>query len=155
MRGKTQPPPPVMSGPPAISRAAPQRVDIMRSQRRAGSQCTPASAMAELRIIEHSAYHGVFAPNHHLRAAIVPAGATAAADPSRPASRRRLDWASLLKRVFATDVLVCNTCGGAMRILAILPEGDASRSILEHLGLPTEPPPPRAVGPPEPVFDDA
>ena len=100
-------------------------------------------------------YHGLFAPNHHLRAAIVPAGATAAADPSRPASRRRLDWASLLKRVFATDVLVCNTCGGAMRILAILPECDASRSILEHLGLPTEPPPPRAVGPPEPVFDDA
>jgi hypothetical protein len=49
--------------------------------------------------------------------------------------------------VFATDVLVCDTCGGAMRILAILPEGDASRSILEHLGLPTEPPPPRAVGP--------
>jgi hypothetical protein len=57
--------------------------------------------------------------------------------------------------VFATDVLVCDTCGGAMRILAILPEGDASRTILEHLGLPTEPPPPRAIGPPEPVFHDA
>ena len=94
-------------------------------------------------------YHGVFAPHHHLRAAIVPAAsaATAATDPPRPASRRRLDWASLLKRGFATDVVVCDTCGGAMRILAILPEGDASRSILEHLGLPTEPPPPRAVGP--------
>jgi hypothetical protein len=49
-------------------------------------------------------------------------------------STRRLDWASLLKRVFATDVLVCDTCGGAMRILAILPEDDASRSTLEHLG---------------------
>jgi hypothetical protein len=57
--------------------------------------------------------------------------------------------------VFATDVLVCDTCGGAMRILAILPKGDASRSLLAHLGLPTEPPPPHAVGPPEPVFDDA
>ena len=87
-------------------------------------------------------YHGVFAPNHHLRAAIVPAGATAATEPTRPGSRRRLDWASLLKRVFATDVLVCDTCGGAMRILAILPEGDASRAILEHLGLPTGPPRP-------------
>jgi len=44
--------------------------------------------------------------------------------------------------VFATDVLVCDACGGAIRILAILPEGDASRDILEHLGLPTEPPRP-------------
>jgi hypothetical protein len=87
-------------------------------------------------------YHGMFAPNHHLRAAIVPAGAIAATDSSRPASRRRLDWASLLKRVFTTDVLVCDACGGAMRILAILPEGAAGRAILEHLGLPTEPPAP-------------
>src|SRR3954465_8195663 len=79
-------------------------------------------------------YHGVFAPNHHLRAAIVPASAIAATGSSRPASRRRLDWASLLKRGFATDVLVCDACGGAMRILAILPDGDASRAILEHLG---------------------
>src|SRR3954469_19375534 len=110
---------------------------------------------AALRITERSASHGVFASNHHLRAGIVPASAIAATDSSRPASRRRLDWASLLKRVFATDVLVCDACGGAMRILAILPEGEASRSILEHLGLPTEPPPPRAVGPPEPVFADA
>jgi len=96
----------------------------------------------------------VFAPNHHLRAVIVPAGAIAATDSSRPASRSRLDWAYLLKRVFATDVLVCDACRGAMRILAILPEGDASRDILEHLGLPIEPPPPGAVGPPEPVRDD-
>ena len=49
-------------------------------------------------------YHGVFAPNHHLRAAIVPAGATAATTtPPCSASPRRLDWASLLKRVFAAD----------------------------------------------------
>ena len=99
-------------------------------------------------------YHGVFAPNHHLRAAIVPAGAIAATDSSRSASRRRLDWAFLLKRVFATEVLVCDACGGAMRILAILPEGDASRTILEHLGLPTAPPLPGALGPPEPERDD-
>jgi hypothetical protein len=38
-------------------------------------------------------------------------------------------------RLFAVDVLVCGTCGGTMRILAILPEGEASRTILEHLGL--------------------
>jgi hypothetical protein len=80
-------------------------------------------------------YHGVVAPNHHLRAAIVPAGATATTAPPRPASRRRLDWASLLKRVFATDVLACHTCGGVMHIL---PEGDASP---RRLTAPTPPPP--------------
>ncbi|MBC8068527.1 MAG: transposase [Deltaproteobacteria bacterium] len=45
-------------------------------------------------------YHGLFAPNHHLRAAIVPAGATAATTtPPCSSSRRRLDWASLLAAV--------------------------------------------------------
>ena len=56
--------------------------------------------------------------------------------------------------MFATDVLVCDACGGAMHILANLPEGAASRAILEHLGLPTEPPSPGTIGPPEPVRDD-
>jgi hypothetical protein len=95
-------------------------------------------------------YHGVFAPHHHLRAAIVH---TAAADPAHPAPRRRLPWADLLKRVFAVDVLVCDTCGGSMRILAVLPAGEASRAILEHLGLPTESPP-RTRAPPGRRFDD-
>jgi hypothetical protein len=85
----------------------------------------------------HSLPRG-FAPHHHLRAAIVHA---AAADQPHPAPRRRLPWADLLKRVFAVDVLVCDTCGGSMRILAVLPAGEASRAILEHLGLPTKPPP--------------
>ena len=81
------------------------------------------------------------------------AGATPAAGPARRA--RHLDWAALLKRVLATDVLVCDACGGAMRTLAVLPDGNASRAVLEHLGMPTEPPPSGAVGPPEPRFDDA
>jgi hypothetical protein len=96
--------------------------------------------MAELRIIERSASHGVFAPNHHLRAAIAPSAGT---EHPHPAPRRRLNWSDLLKHVFAVDVLVCDTCGGSMRILAILPEGEASRIILEHLGFPTSPPPAR------------
>jgi hypothetical protein len=81
-------------------------------------------------------YHGVFAPNHHLRAAIVP---SAAPDQPAAAPRRWLNWADLLKRVFAIDVLVCDSCGGSMCILAVLPEGEASRAILEHFGLSTEP----------------
>jgi len=57
-----------------------------------------------------------------------------------------------MKRVFAIDVLVCDTCSGAMRILAVLLAGDASRAILQHLDLPTEPPDPRALAPPHRWF---
>ena len=92
-------------------------------------------------------FHGVFAPNHHLRAAVVRAPNCGAANVRPP--DRRFAWAYLMKRVFAIDVLVCDACGGAMRILAVLPEGDATRAILEHLGLPADPPRPRAHAPPE------
>ena len=90
---------------------------------------------------------GVFAPHHHLRAAVVPQPTSAAANARAP--DRRFDWAYLMKRVFAIDVRVCDACGGAMQILAVLPEGDATRALLEHLGLPVDPPRPRAHAPPE------
>jgi hypothetical protein len=57
----------------------------------------------------------------------------AANDQLRPDLRPRLDRAALM---FATDVLVCDPCGGAMRILAVLPKGEASHAVLENLGLP-------------------
>jgi hypothetical protein len=59
-----------------------------------------------------------------------------------------------MKRVFANDVLV-RACGGAMRFLVVLPDGDASPAILQHLELPTEPPDPRALAPPHGWLDDA
>jgi hypothetical protein len=92
-------------------------------------------------------FHGVFAPNHHLRAAVVPARETSTVAARAPC--RRFDWSTLMKRVFAVDVLVCNACGGAMRILAVLPEGDATRAILAHLEIPADPPRPRALAPPQ------
>ena len=98
-------------------------------------------------------YHGVFAPNHHFRAAVIPAAAAVTDEGREPC--RRFDWSALMKRVFAIDVLVCDACGGAMRILAVLPEGDATGSILNHLGLPTQAPTPRAHAPPNQLFDDA
>jgi Putative transposase len=82
-------------------------------------------------------YHGVFAP--------IPIYALPLCTPPLPINLiPRLTVGSpsddLLKRVFAVDVLVCDNCG-TMRILAALPASEASRAILEHLGLPTEPPP--------------
>jgi len=47
----------------------------------------------------------------------------------------------LLRRVFAVDVLECPDCGGRMRILAAIHPPDATRAILECLGLPARAPP--------------
>jgi hypothetical protein len=54
-------------------------------------------------------------------------------DPLRP---RRLDWASLLKRVHAIDVLRCAACGGTMLVLAYLTHAPTVRHILDHLNIP-------------------
>lgn len=104
-------------------------------------------------------FHGVFAPNAKLRKLVVPekpAPATAVVDVPLPPRRPepfRIDWASLLKRVFAVDVLQCGRCDGRMRVLAVIDDPRAVKKILEHLGLPavaidTAP----ARGPPQPSF---
>ena len=52
----------------------------------------------------------------------------------------RMDWASLLRRVYLEDVLAC-PCGGRRRIIADIQERDVIVAILDHLGPPTNPPP--------------
>src|SRR5262249_37525838 len=97
-------------------------------------------------------YHGVFAPNAAGRAEIVPPAppgtndesSTSFPTPARvPATilARRLDWAALLARVLAIDVLRCSECGGRRRVLAFLTDPAVVAKILVHLGFPTHPPP--------------
>lgn len=52
----------------------------------------------------------------------------------------RLPWATLLRRVFAIDVLTCDRCGGKRRLVALIDKDAAIQQILAHLGLPTQPP---------------
>jgi hypothetical protein len=47
--------------------------------------------------------------------------------------------------VFAIEVLVCERCGGARRILGAVTEPHAVRRLLAALGLTAEPPPGRAI----------
>src|SRR5438552_8671891 len=42
---------------------------------------------------------------------------------------------------FAADVLACHLCGGRLCILATIRPPETTRKILEHLGLPSRPPP--------------
>ena len=52
--------------------------------------------------------------------------------PLREARRR---WADLLRRIYEVDPLTCPACGGAMRILAFIPEGAVIDQILAQVEL--------------------
>jgi hypothetical protein len=125
-------------------------------------------------------FHGVFAPTSRLRAKVVPrpeppppcsASSSSTPPPPKPPasspastssspavrSSYRLDWAALLKRVFAVDVMVCSRCDGPMKVIAFLEESNVVQGILTHLGLHAEPlPAVNAQAPPTTVemFDD-
>ena len=51
----------------------------------------------------------------------------------------RIDWATLLRRVYLNDVLSC-PCGGRRYVVAEINERDAVVAILTHLGLDPDPP---------------
>jgi hypothetical protein len=53
---------------------------------------------------------------------------------------RRLDWASLLRRVWGTDVATCPDCGDPLAVLAFITDPDVTAQILDHLGLASAPP---------------
>ena len=113
-------------------------------------------------------YHGILAPAAKWRALIVPPapdgesdavshpGCRSPSSPPRNASAesaqpeplpsaaphlRSYTWPELMQRVFKIDVLQCPRCQGRLRILAAIHPPDATRKILDWLGLPSRPPP--------------
>ena len=89
-------------------------------------------------------YHGVLAPRARARERIVPAqpvAVPAAADGSASAAScgHRLRWATLLARVFSSDLSECAACGGRLRILAALTDPASIRTYPEGVGLPAMP----------------
>jgi hypothetical protein len=97
-------------------------------------------------------YHGVFAPNHCLRARIVPAQLGRTNRPTQKEARAAprhvaMSWAQRLKRVFDIDIETCEYCGGALKIIASIENPQLIGKILEHLertGAAHSPPPARA-----------
>ena len=53
------------------------------------------------------------------------------------ATSPRIDWATLLKRSFGLDALLCPNCHGRLRVLSIIEDTDVTTRILNHLGLET------------------
>ncbi len=98
-------------------------------------------------------YHGVFAPGSKWREAVTRDRSTPPT-PSEPDPRmaqsegagfslrqRRLSWSKLMARVFASDVLLCNQCGGRAEVIAAITQHKIIRAILESLGLSARAPP--------------
>ena len=107
-------------------------------------------------------FHGVFAPAARMRPHVVPKRDKPTPCPAEIAnmlpacivdqevrrrrrerqsgsrSSYRLDWASLLRRVFGVDLTTCARCGGRLRIVAAIEGGPVARRILAHLGLPAD-----------------
>lgn len=73
-------------------------------------------------------------------------------------SRKNTGWAALLMRTLGIDALKCTTqgCAGRMTVLAFLTDPRILVRVLEHIGLPSSPPPlapPRLPSDPELDFD--
>jgi len=95
-------------------------------------------------------YEGVLAPRADFRASVVPSLASAddtalvslpEPDPNPSSSpAAAATWASLLRRVYGVDALICAKpgCGGRMRVVGAVTSPAVIRRILAHLGLPTE-----------------
>jgi hypothetical protein len=83
-------------------------------------------------------FHGVFAPDAALRAAVTPAGrgsgAGCRADTVENPTPRHvaMTWARRLKRVFAIDLERCARCGGRLRVIASIEEPAQIARILAH-----------------------
>ncbi|MFO0562404.1 MAG: transposase [Polyangiales bacterium] len=64
--------------------------------------------------------------------------ATSDEPPRERAVKLRIDWATLLHRVWQVDALVCSRCMGRLRFIAVITERAVIVRILDHLGIPSE-----------------
>ena len=58
-----------------------------------------------------------------------------------PSACRRWPWAELMARTFQTDVTVCPSCGGRLKLVAFVQEKEGVARFLRRLGESTDAPP--------------
>jgi hypothetical protein len=87
-------------------------------------------------------------------------GTAASTRPEGPMAippHRHIAWAQLLRRVLDIDALACARCSSPMVVLAFLTDTTVVRKILQHIGLPPDPPtvtPARCPRDEQPSFED-
>jgi hypothetical protein len=94
-------------------------------------------------------YCGVLASASKLRPKIIPkpampAGETEARgsdDTRKKKGCRYWPWAELMARSFQTDVTVCPSCGGRLKLVALVQDKQGVARFLRRLGEPTDTPP--------------
>ena len=86
-------------------------------------------------------FHGVYAPNARLRPLVLSSPPATAEPPPTPSSpplrrqRQRIDWATLHRRTFGSDVLQC-PCGGRRKVTALHSTRMAAEARLAELRVP-------------------
>ena len=88
-------------------------------------------------------YAGCLAPHRQRRGAIIPTPRQQGVEePEASSTAPHWSWAPLLKRVFALDMAPCPWCHrGALRLIAVMTQGEVIRKILRHVKLSADPPP--------------
>ena len=131
----------------AKSSACPTNTDVGGSIGPVVTEPPSIQMVEKTRAMAAEGDHGIDAPG-----LLVPLGATEAVlDPARlfavpkrapfePGKARytsgawRIDWATLLKRVYDVDALAC-PCGGRLKFVEVVTEADRARQLLRELGL--------------------
>ncbi len=89
-------------------------------------------------------YHGVLAPNAHLRPLIVLRPEQVLPEP-RP---RRRPWTELMLRVLLINSLCCGNCGSEMAQISTITQPDVIKPFLACIDLPSSPPTIKPARPP-------
>src|SRR5438874_3613227 len=86
-------------------------------------------------------YGGCLAPHSHLRGSVIPTPRQQGVDEETDTGSPCWSWARLLHRVFALDMAHCPFCQrGALRLIAVITQGEVIRKILRHLKRAADPP---------------
>lgn len=94
-------------------------------------------------------YHGVLGPHYKYRKQIVPKPPELKLIENNQTNftqqtelkKKNIPWARLLARVFNIDVETCAKCASKMKIISAIEDPKIIKQILEHMGLPSKPPP--------------
>jgi hypothetical protein len=97
---------------------------------------TKLAALVPLPRVNLTRFRGVFAPNSQYRSAIIiKKGERIPKEETKTEAEKRwaMSWAARLKCAFNIDIYVCETIGGAAKVIACIDDPVAINKILSHL----------------------